>query len=142
MTMRRYVAALLGLSLFVTACENGQPEQDVVKVRAANALSDQLKGMSELYRYLGLRRAIMDSGQRCKRVDVGAYQEDYKNMAMWVAHCTDSGDWTIFIAPNGDVQVRKCADAAQLKLPACRTLPPAKPDPMAAGPIPAKAKAR
>lgn len=113
-------------SLALTACEDGAPEQNVTRVKAQNPFSDQLKGMSELYRYLGLRRAIMDSGQRCKRVEAGAYQQDYKSMAMWTAHCTDSGDWAIFIAPTGDVQARRCAESAQLKLPECR-VPAGKP---------------
>jgi hypothetical protein len=39
---------------------------------------------------------------------------------MWTLRCTDTGDWAVFIAPNGDVQSRKCADLAELKLPVCR----------------------
>ena len=41
-------------------------------------------------------------------------------MAMWAARCSDSGAWAVFVAPNGDVQVRACADAGQLGLPECR----------------------
>ena len=116
---------VLGL---LTACgEDGQQqERKTTVMRAANPISDQLKGMTEVYRYLGLRRAITDSGQRCKKVDRGAYQEEYKTMAYWTAHCTDSGDWAVFIAPNADVQVRQCRHQQQLGLPACRTVAPAK----------------
>ena len=78
---------------------------------------------SDVSRYLGLRRGIVDSGGRCKRVDRGAYQEEYKNMAMWAAHCTDTGDWSVFIAPSGDVQARLCTEAKQLGLPECKSLP-------------------
>ena len=39
---------------------------------------------------------------------------------MWTVRCTDTGDWAVFIAPNGDVQPRRCADEAELKLPACK----------------------
>ena len=53
-------------------------------------------------------------------------------MAMWSAHCTDTGQWAIFIAPNGDVQVRPCADAAAIGVPACRALPPPVPEPVKA----------
>ena len=115
---------LVALALLCTACGDGggdQSRQNVTKIKAANPVSDQLKGLTEIYRYLGLRRAITDSGQRCKKVDRGAYQEEYKTMALWTAHCTDSGDWAIFIAPNSDVQVRRCANMEQLGLPACRT---------------------
>ena len=112
--------AFLTLSLALAAC--GQPPSggNVASVRLANPQSEQLKGMSELYRNLGLRRAIMDSGQKCKKSEGGAYQQDYKNMAMWTTHCLDSGDWAIFISPGGEVQVRPCADAKTLGLPACQ----------------------
>ena len=76
--------------------------------------------MSEAGRNLGLYRAVRDSSQRCKRVEGGAYQQQYRNLAMWTARCSDTGDWALFIAPNGDVQVRACADTAALGLPACR----------------------
>ena len=29
-------------------------------------------------------------------------------MAMWVALCDDGRHWSVFIAPNGDTQVRDC----------------------------------
>jgi hypothetical protein len=108
------------LALVTAACEDGAPEQTVTAVRAANPHSDQLRAMSEDGRNLGLYRAVRDSGERCKRVEEGAYQQDYKNMAMWTARCSDSGEVAVFIAPNGDVQVRPCRDAATLGLPACK----------------------
>ena len=106
--------------LLLTGCEDGAPERDVTQVVAANPMSDQLKALSEPTRYLGLYRAIRDNGQRCKRVDRGAYQQQYKTMAMWTAHCTDTGDHALYIAPNGDVQVSPCKDARELGLPECR----------------------
>jgi hypothetical protein len=117
----RATLAVLTLATALAGCgDSSQPQRNVASVRIANPMSDQLKGMSDLYRNLGLRRAIMDSGQHCKRSEGGAYQQDYKNMAMWTTHCVDSGDWAIFIAPGGEVQVRPCGDAATLGLPACR----------------------
>lgn len=118
--MRQF--ALLGTSLAfsIAACGQGQSSGNVTQVRLANPQSDQLKGMSELYRNLGLRRAIVDSGQKCKKSEGGAYQQEFKNNALWTTHCIDSGDWAIFIAPGGEVQVRKCRDLAQLGLPACQ----------------------
>ncbi|MFL6858595.1 MAG: hypothetical protein ACJ8EB_11910 [Allosphingosinicella sp.] len=126
------------LSLALAACGSGGDDAgNVTKVRAANPMSDQLKGMTPLYRDLGLYRALRDNGQRCKKAEGGAYQQEYRNLAMWTVRCTDSGDWALFIAPNGDVQARRCADAAQLKLPACRPprpvpVKPAAPAPKAA----------
>jgi hypothetical protein len=109
--------------LLLTGCEDGAPERNVTQVVAANPMSDQLKALSEPTRYLGLYRAIRDNGQRCKRVDRGAYQQQYKTMAMWTAHCTDTGDHALYIAPNGDVQVSPCTDARELGLPECRAAP-------------------
>lgn len=113
--------ATFAFSIALAACGQGaQPTANVTSVRVANPQSDQLKGMSDLYRNLGLRRAIMDSGQKCKRSEGGAYQQEYKNMAMWTTRCIDTGEWAIFIAPGGEVQVRPCADLASLGLPTCR----------------------
>ena len=112
------ISATIGMLL--AGCEDGSPERNVTRVVAANPYSDQLKALSEPTRYLGLYRALRDNGLRCKRVDRGAYQEQYKTMAMWTAHCTDSGDWAIYIAPNGDVQARPCRDARELGLPECK----------------------
>ncbi|MDT9599251.1 hypothetical protein [Sphingosinicella rhizophila] len=91
-----------------------------IRVTGDSDYEARLQGLSELNRGLALRRAIQDSGAACKRVDLAGRQEAYKNMSMWTARCSDSGDWALFIAPNGDVQVRKCSDADQLGLPACR----------------------
>jgi hypothetical protein len=122
--MTKWLAATaLGLALTLAGCEDGAPEQNLTTVKTANPHSDQLKKMSPLYRNLGLRRAILDSGQRCKNVIEAAYQEDYKNMAMWTARCSDTGDFAIFIAANANVQVRQCKDAGTLGLPRCRALP-------------------
>jgi hypothetical protein len=118
--------SIAAMALLAAGCEDGAPERNTIQVRAANPVSDQMKGMSEIYRYLSLRRAIMDTGNRCKKVDVGAYQEEYKTMAMWTAHCTDTGDWAVFIAPNASVQVRRCRNMAELDLPACRAVGSAK----------------
>ncbi|HEX2763363.1 MAG TPA: hypothetical protein VHM92_05890 [Allosphingosinicella sp.] len=110
----------LAAALVLAACEDGAPEQNVTQVVAANPMSDQLRKLSEPMRYLGLYRAIRDNGRRCKRVDWGAYQEQYKSMAMWAVRCSDSGDWGVYIGPGGDVQVSPCKDARELGLPQCR----------------------
>jgi hypothetical protein len=111
------MAACLGL---LAGCEDGAPERNVNRVVAANPMSDQLKALSEPTRNLGLYRAIRDNGRRCKRVDEGGYQQQYKTMAMWTARCSDTGSYSIYIAPNGDVQVSACKDAKELGLPECK----------------------
>jgi hypothetical protein len=111
---------LAAAGVILAGCEDGSPERNVTSVQASNPMSDQLKSLSEPTRNLGLYRALRDNGQRCKRVDRAAYQQQYKSMAMWTAHCTDTGDWALYIAPNGDVQASSCRYAAQLGLPQCR----------------------
>jgi hypothetical protein len=113
------LACIAACGLLLAGCEDGAAERNVTQVVAANSYSDQLKALSEPTRHLGLYRAVRDTGQRCKRVDRGAYQQQYKTMAMWTAHCTDTGDWALYIAPNGDVQASPCAHAKELGLPEC-----------------------
>ena len=104
------------------ACDAGAPSERSAprSVKVTSEYIERLKGLSDLNRGLALRRAIQDAGNRCKKVDASAFQEDYMNLSLWTARCSDSGDWALFIAPNGDVQVRKCSDARQLGLPQCR----------------------
>lgn len=119
----RIALTLFASALALAACEDGAPEQNIVSVRAANPTSDNLKTLQPLYKNLGLWRGIRYNRGVCKKVDRGAYQQEYKNMAMWTAHCTDSGDWAVFIAPDATVQAAKCADAESLRLPACKPIP-------------------
>jgi hypothetical protein len=128
------VAVAAAAALGLAGCEDGAPEQKVTKVVAANPHSDQLKGMSELYRNLGLKRAIADNGRRCRKVERGGYQQQYKTMAMWAVHCDDTGDWAVYIAPDGTVQVSPCRDARQLGLPECRVPAAASPTDRQAAP--------
>ena len=129
--MPRMIGSALAALLLLAGCEDGTPEQNVTQVKAAIPGSDRLAAMTPLYRNLGLWRAIRDAPERCKKVDNGAFQQNYRNLAMWTAHCTDTGEWAIFIGPNDDVQVRACTDVARLGLPACKPLPPAPPEPAA-----------
>jgi hypothetical protein len=132
--MRKAMMAGAAAMLVLAGCEDGAPEAKRTVMKPANPTSDGLMELTELYRFLGLRRALVDSGQRCKKVDRGHYQQDYKNMAMWTARCTDSGEWAIFIAPAGSVQVRRCGNLASINLPQCTPIPEPK---EAAAPAPA-----
>jgi hypothetical protein len=131
--MRKAILAGAAAMLALAGCENGAPEPQRKTVKLANPTSEGLKKLDELYRFLGLRRAIVDNGQRCKKVDAGRYQQDFKNMAMWTARCTDTGEWAIFIAPNGNVQVRRCGNLARINLPACQPLGTASETPAGGG---------
>ena len=129
---RRSLAAAM-LILAAAACGSGgddaaQPSE-VKSITIQNPLHEQLQGLSELNRGLGLRRAIQDSGSRCKKVDEARFQGDYKALKMWVVRCSDTNEFGLFLAPSGDVQVRSCADLKALKLPECRFEGAAGPQP-------------
>jgi hypothetical protein len=119
--MKRIAAILLVLS----ACDGGTADEPTPtrSVKASSPMVDKLKTLSELNRGLALRRAIQDAGNNCKRIEASGYQQDYKNLSMWTARCSEKRVWAVFIAPNGDVQVRACTEAQQLGLPACRMQP-------------------
>lgn len=104
----------------VAACESGEAPVNRTQIKVANPGHEGLLKLSGLNQRLALMRAIRDNGRRCRRVDGARYQEDYRGMVMWVALCSDQRHWAIFIAPNGDTQVRECGDMAQLRLPQCR----------------------
>jgi len=107
----------------LAGCDGGgapRGEPRSIKVTGASDYEAGLKAASDFDRGMALRRAVMDSGSRCKSVEESGYQQPHVNMSMWAIRCSDGGRYALFIAPNGDVQVRRCADAAQLKLPECR----------------------
>jgi hypothetical protein len=92
-----------------------------VASQSAKAYSDRLAALTDLKRRGALRRAILDSGEKCLRVDKAAYQGTYKNLEMWVARCGTT-DYGAFIGPDGTVQVSGCAYLITVKWPACRKL--------------------
>lgn len=122
------LAAALGGCVAVAACESGEQPANRTQIKVVNPMHDQLLRLSSLNQRLALMRAIRDNGRRCTRVDGARYQEDYRGMVMWVALCEDSRHWAVFIAPNGDTQVRACADMDQLNLPQCRPVAAAPPE--------------
>jgi len=114
------IAALSLTAAALGACGSGESEPAKTRsIAASNPHVEQLKSLSEFNRGMGLRRAVLDSRQRCKKVDWSGYQEDYKNLSMWAVDCSD-GDYAVFIAPSGDVQVRQCRHLKSLGLPECR----------------------
>jgi hypothetical protein len=122
MTVRLPIAASLALAL--AACGSGDDgrTQQRAPTRIANPYHDGLLARPPQMQRLALMRAVRDNGKRCGRVEAGRYQEDYRNMALWVAQCEDGRHWGIFIAPNGDTQVRECTEMRVLELPQCQPL--------------------
>ena len=127
----RLFGALAVAALALAGCEQGQPPEQVKQIKVANPYHDRLSALSGENQRLYLTINIRDNGKRCRRVEAAQYQEDYRGMTMWVALCDDGRHWAIFIAPNGDTQVRDCREARQLRTPACRPVTPIPADPNA-----------
>lgn len=128
--MRKQAAATLILSLAAAGCgQSSEPAEDRTPIKITNPYHDQLTALQPDMQRLGLMRAIRDNGKRCQRVDAARYQEDYRQMALWVALCSDGRHWAVFIAPNGDTQVRECTEMRQLGLPQCRPVTALPPQP-------------
>jgi hypothetical protein len=117
--------SLLAAAMLLAACDGGGEPTKVrsVTVGATNEHHEQLHRLSEINRGLALRRAVQDSGKRCKKPDASAFQGEYRGLKMWTLRCPDTGDWALFLAANGDIQVRNCKDLTQLGLPPCVTGP-------------------
>jgi hypothetical protein len=122
--------AAKGNSASAEATQSGDAAADQApQIRIANEYHERLSRLPPNLQRLTMMRAIRDAGNRCQRVDNAGYQQEYRNMRMWVAVCgVESKNWTVFVAPNGDIQVRDCADAGRLSLPRCEPLPPPVPD--------------
>ena len=140
MTARTRLLAFGPILLAALAgCEAPSPVDDSAANTQARAISitndfhNQLMRLQPMYQRLAMKRAITDSRYRCGRVDNAGFQQDYRperssaaSLKMWVGHCApENRNYAVFIAPNGDVQVRYCTDAGTLSLPPCNDLPPA-----------------
>ncbi|MFL6751832.1 MAG: hypothetical protein ACJ8D5_03895 [Sphingomicrobium sp.] len=119
----RLITALPALAL--AACQQ-QPstaptKEPHIKVRSSE--QDQLHQLDAMNLAIALKRAIYDAGFGCKRITDAGFVGTYKNLDMWMAHCTyDQGsprDWAIFAGPDGSAQVRDCKDIPGTGLPAC-----------------------
>ena len=121
--------ALLLASCGSPAPVNQARGEEEPKIKMANPFHDELMQLRPGLQRLAMMRAIRQTGNVCQRVDNAGFQQDYRNMRMWVAQCgVESKSWAVYIAPNGAVQVRDCADAGTLSLPRCNALPPPVPD--------------
>lgn len=122
----RILLTITVAALTLAGCDGSSSEPRQVrsiKVGADNPYQTQMQQLSEANRGLALRRAVQDSGERCKRAEASAFQGDYKSLKMWTLRCSDTGDWALFLAANGDIQARACKDLLQLGLPPCVTGP-------------------
>jgi len=137
--MFKFSAAGLALLFLVSGCGQapedrstanamaGEGARTSIKIR--NQYQEKLLALSDADRDLTLRRAVRDDGGSCSKISGSKYQQDYKGMAMWVAHCS-GGDWAVYLSPSGTVQARACKEIPilnrqekQLDMPACRAAP-------------------
>lgn len=125
---------LLSITLAsLAACGSGQNGKDAQQaasnqpqIAVRSPEQDMLHQLSDMNRNIGLKRAIQDSGLRCRRVDKSGYVQEYRSLSVWTASCSDGRDWAIFVGPDGSAQVRPCTDMKQLGLPECRINPDPK----------------
>lgn len=85
-----------------------------------NPFNDRLLALSPVLQRAAMRQAITNNNLRCGRVEWARFQQPWGNLMMWTARCTPGGDYGIFVGRDQSVQVRRCAETATLKLPACR----------------------
>ena len=118
----KHAVTLIVAAALLSGCDQPAAPQPKPVIKVQGDEQRQLAAASELNRAIALKRAIYDGGATCKRVTATGFVTDYKNMAMWQARCDDERDWAIFIAANGSIQLRPCADLKDLKLPECKVL--------------------
>lgn len=121
--MRLAFSSVLMLSL--AACGGGgeaarQAQSNEPQIAVRSAEQDRLHELDDMARDIGLKRAIIASGLRCKRVTKSGYVQEYNKLSMWMASCDDKRDWAIFVGADGSAQVRPCVDMKQLGLPECK----------------------
>ncbi|CAA9522376.1 MAG: hypothetical protein AVDCRST_MAG09-2283 [uncultured Sphingomonas sp.] len=123
--MRNSLGVVLAMSLAGCGGERGEPGQPVnepqIVVRSPE--QDRLHELDDMGRDIGLKRAILASGLRCRRVTQSGYVQEYRRLSLWTASCDDGRSWAIFVGPDGSAQVRPCKDMQQLGLPGCRINP-------------------
>lgn len=112
------------IALFSAACgsqnepsasANGTTKDIAVRSEEQNRLHQ----LGDMNRDIALKRAILASGLRCKRVTRSGYVTEFNKLSMWSASCDDGRNWGIFVGADGSAQVRPCTDNERFKLPAC-----------------------
>jgi hypothetical protein len=111
-------------ALVLAACGSGgggeQPARKAQDIAVRSEEQDRLHQLDDMNRDIALKRAILASGLRCKRVVRSGYVAEFNKLSMWAADCDDNRTWGIFVGPDGSAQVRPCSDNAKFKLPECR----------------------
>ena len=118
--------AAIGRGLLLAGCEDGAPEQNVTQVRAANPFSDQLKGMSELYRNCGLRRAILDSGSAARMPTAPPISSRTRRWRCGPPAAPTAASGACSSRPTATSKSRQCRHARRWGCPNAARLPPGR----------------
>ena len=121
--MRRVFAIAIAV-LVLPGCQQSSQQTSQKTIKVQSDEQKQLHTLDAFNLAIGLKHAIYDAGYSCKRVTDAGFVATYKNLDMWMAHCTyESGtprDWAIFAGPDGSAQVRDCRDIPGTGLPDCK----------------------
>lgn len=117
--MRLMFLTAVGASLMLTGCEDNEAEPTARPITVRSEVQDQLHELSELNLKIAMRRAIYDAGASCPRVDEAGYIQEYGNLSLWTASCSNNQAWAVFVAPDGTAQLRRCEHMEELNLPRC-----------------------
>lgn len=117
--MRAMLFAAVGTGLLTAACGDSDTDQRTRQIAVRSEVQDQLHNLSEMNQKIALRRAIYDAGATCPRVDEAGYVQEYGNLSVWTASCSNGQSWAVFIGPDGTAQLRRCEHVEQLNLPRC-----------------------
>ncbi len=119
--MRTQVTIALAPLLALAACSSEtQPREAATNIAVRSAEQDRLHQLAEPDLAIALKRAILDSGYRCQRVERAGFVAKYKNLDMWRARCSEGREWAVFAGPDGGAQVRDCVDVPRFGLPQCK----------------------
>ena len=115
------IIAAAATACLVAACGSDPATAPANKTEISVRSEEQnrLHQLDDPMRDIALKRAILASGLRCKRVTRSGYVAEFNKLSMWSADCDDQRSWGIFVGPDGSAQVRPCTDMAKFKLPAC-----------------------
>jgi hypothetical protein len=97
-----------------------QPRDTGTNIAIRSPEQDGLHKLAEPDLEIALKRAILDAGYKCQRVESAGFVSKYKNLDMWMASCSEGRDWAVFAGPDGSAQVRDCVDVPRFGLPECK----------------------
>ena len=119
--MRTHRMLTLAPLIALAACgSETQPRESGTNIAVRSPEQDGLHQLAQPDLEIALKRAILDAGYRCQRVESAGFVSQYQNLDMWMASCSDGRNWAVFAGPDGSAQVRDCVDVPRFGLPECK----------------------